>query len=282
MTTIAYSPVNIQTSAQSVPSIPAWFGEITVMAHYLQHQGVLAAIEEQVRFARRRFGRYEVIDFVAVLFGYAASSERTLEGFYERMEPWADTFMALFGRDRLPARSTLSCFLAALDQAAVESLRSLILKDLLARPLVKEEHPGGLWDRQGNHFLVFDVDGTREAARQRALPKTADRPVPQRRLRPLCAPGYTGRKRGEIVRTRTTVLQAHTHQWIATFGNPGNGGSTGPSCVGQSRPSKATSRRTTTPRCVPCCAWMGNMAREPSSPTWQDWPMSCVAKTIRS
>ncbi len=223
MTTIAYSPVNIQTSAQSVPSIPAWFGEITVMAHYLQRQGVLAVIEEQVRFARRRFGRYEVIDFITVLFGYAASSERTLEGFYERMELWADTFMALFGRDRLPARSTLSRFLAALDQAAIESLRSLFLKDLLARPLVKEEHPGGLWDRQGNHFLVFDVDGTREAARQRALPKTADRPAPQRRLRPLCAPGYTGRKRGEIVRTRTTVLQAHTHQWLATFGNAGNG-----------------------------------------------------------
>jgi hypothetical protein len=27
MTTIAYSPVNIQTSAQSVPAIPNWFGE---------------------------------------------------------------------------------------------------------------------------------------------------------------------------------------------------------------------------------------------------------------
>jgi hypothetical protein len=27
-------------------------------------------------------------------------------------------------------------------------------------------------------------------------------------LRPLCAPGYTGRKRGEIVRTRTTVWAA--------------------------------------------------------------------------
>ena len=75
MTTIAYSPVKIQTSAQSVPSIPAWYGEITLMAHYLQRQGVLAAIEEQVRFARRRFGRYEVIDFVAVLFGYTISGE---------------------------------------------------------------------------------------------------------------------------------------------------------------------------------------------------------------
>ena len=104
MTTIAYSSVNIQTSAPSVPLIPAWFGEITLIVHHLQRQGVLAAIEEQVHFARRRFGRYEVIDFVAVLLGYAVSSERTLEAFYERIQPWATPFMALFGRDRLPVR----------------------------------------------------------------------------------------------------------------------------------------------------------------------------------
>src|SRR6266700_7894 len=187
MTTIAYSSVNIQTSVQSVPSIPDWFGEITLMAHHLQQQGVLAAIEEQVHFARRRFGLYEVIDFVALLFGYAISGERTLETFYECLQPWADPFMALFGRDRLPARATLSRFLAALDQTAVESLRTLFLKDLLSRALVTEGQPD-----------------------------------PQRRLRPLCAPGYTGRKRGEVVRSRTTVLQAHTHQFLGTFGNPGN------------------------------------------------------------
>jgi hypothetical protein len=167
---------------------------------------VLTAIEEQVRFARRRFGRYEVIDFLAVLLGYAISGERTLEAFYERIEPWASAFMALFGRDRLPARATLSRFLASLDQAAVEALRTLFLQDLLARPFVKEEQPGGLWDRQGNHFLVFDIDGTREAARQRALPNTQDRPAPKRRLRPLCAPGYTGRKRGEVVRVLISTL----------------------------------------------------------------------------
>lgn len=223
MTSIAYSPVNIQASAQSVPSTPCWFGEVTLIAHFLTRQGVLAAIENQVRFARRRFGHYEVIDFLAVLVGYAISGERTLEAFYEQLLPWASAFMALFGRERLPARSTLSRFLASLDQAAVEALRTLLLHDLLARRVVEEEQPGGLWDRGGTHWLVFEVDGTREAARQRALPQTPDRPTAQRRLRPLCAPGYTGRKRGEVVRTRTTVLQAHTHQWLATFGNPGNG-----------------------------------------------------------
>jgi len=42
-------------------------------------------------------------------------------------------------------------------------------------------------------------------------------------LRPLCAPGYTGRKRGEIVRTRTVVAQAHSYQGLGSFGNRGNG-----------------------------------------------------------
>jgi hypothetical protein len=138
-------------------------------------------------------GAYAVIDFVVVLFGYAISGERTLQAFYEDLHPYASVFMALFGREHLPARSTLSRFLAALTPEPIEALRTLFLHDLLARPLMKEEQSGGLWDRQGNHFLVFDVDGTREAARQRARPQTADRPAPSRRLRPLCAPGYTGR-----------------------------------------------------------------------------------------
>jgi hypothetical protein len=211
MTSITYAAVNIQASAHSAPAPPNWFGEVTLLAYHLQRQGALAAIADQVRFARRRFGHDDVIDFVAVLIGYAVSAERTLEAFYERLLPWASAFMALFGRDRLPARSTLSRFLTALDQATVEALRTLFLHDLLVRPLVAVAPPGGLWDRQGNHFLVFDVDGTREAARQRALPQTPDRPAPARRLRPLCAPGYLGRKRGEVVRTRTTVLQMHTH-----------------------------------------------------------------------
>jgi hypothetical protein len=223
MTSIADSSVTIQTSAQSVLVPPAWFGEVALLTHHLRTQGILTTIAEQVRFARRRFGHFEVLDFVAVLFGYANSGERTLQAFYERLRPWASAFMAFFGRERLPSRSALSRFLAALTGEPVEALRACFLADLLARRLGKEEPQAGLWDRAGRQWLVFDVDGTREAARQRALPNTPDRPAAQRRLRPLCAPGYLGRKRGEVVRTRTTILQAHTFQWLGTFGNPGNG-----------------------------------------------------------
>ena len=223
MDSIADGSIIVQASSQSVPSTPPWFGEVALIVQDLRRHEILSAIAERVRFARRRFGQYEVIDFVAVLFGYAISGERTLEAFYQHLSPFASAFMALFGRERLPARSTLSRFLAALPAEPVEALRSLFLSDLLACPLEPQEQPAGLWDRTGRCWQVFDIDGTREAARQRALPQTPDLPAPQRRLRPLCAPGYTGRKRGEVVRSRTTVLQAHTHQWLGSFGGPGNG-----------------------------------------------------------
>jgi hypothetical protein len=48
-------------------------------------------------------------------------------------------------------------------------------------------------------------------------------PPPRRRLDAVCAHGYTGRKRGEVVRTRTMALQMHTCQWIGTYAGKSNG-----------------------------------------------------------
>ena len=216
------SSVQLHTSSEPIPTVPAWFGEVALIAHTCTRLGLLTEISERVRFARKRFGTFEVLDFVVVLLGYAISGEPTLAAYYERLQPFATPFMALFGRQQLPHRSTLSRFLAALDQASVEALRSVFLQDALARP-GPAEGVGGLWDRQGHRWIVFDLDGTRQAARQRALPQGPDLPPPQRRLQGVCAPGYSGRKRGEVVRTRTTLLQAHTHQWLGTFGKAGNG-----------------------------------------------------------
>src|SRR5207248_8546964 len=70
--------------------LPSWFGEVALMAAHLRKQNVLPKIDEGVRFARRRFGHYEVIDFLAVLFGYAISGERTLEAFYTTLQPFAE------------------------------------------------------------------------------------------------------------------------------------------------------------------------------------------------
>lgn len=214
--------VQIQVDPTNSPSLPSWFGEVAVVAHALQRFGVLKAMEERVRFVRARMGKYELMDFVAMLVGYAVSGERTLRAFCARVQPFASAFMALFGRADFPDPATLSRYLAVLDQPCVEALRTLFLEDLLARSPFGTP-PGGLWDRQGVQWLLIDMDGTKQAARQRALPATPDLPPAHRRFDQVCAPGHLGRKRGEVVRTRTTILQAHTHQWLGTFGNPGNG-----------------------------------------------------------
>src|SRR5712692_5610902 len=219
---MTHPSVTIQVAPESVPSIPSWMGEVAAVAHVLTHVGVLNAIQDHVQFARRRFGQYDTIDFVVVLLGYAISGEPTLQSFYERLAPFAEVFLALFDRHHLPSRSALSRFLASLDQATVEALRTQFLEDLLKRTSPFPT-PGGLWDRFNQQSVVVDVDGTREAARQRALPQLPSLPAPHRRFDQVCAPGYKGRKRGEVVRTRTTLLQAHTHQFLGTFGGPGNG-----------------------------------------------------------
>ena len=63
MTSIIDGSVCIQTSSASVPATPSWFGEVVLLTTHLRKHGVFHKIIEQVRFARRRFGRYEVIDW---------------------------------------------------------------------------------------------------------------------------------------------------------------------------------------------------------------------------
>src|SRR5258707_4655697 len=162
------------------------------------------------------------MDFLAVLIGYAISGERTLADFFERVSPVGTAFMPLLGRANLPHRSSLSRFLADVDRPCLQAFRRLFEQSSFAEGWTRETI-GGIWDRQGRRYMVFDVDATRQAARQRALPCPPALPAARRRLDAVCAPGYRGRKRGEVVRTRTTALQMHKRQWVGTYGGRGNG-----------------------------------------------------------
>ena len=219
---ISNSCIEIQTSPVDHPSVPAWFAEVVIIAQHLATKGVLDAFVHEIPLVRGRFGRYELLDYVALLLGYAISGERTLADFFERLAPFEEAFMALFGRSALPHRSSLSRFLAAVDRPCEDAFRALFQKQAFTDGWTAERI-GGLWDRQGQRCIVFDVDATRQAARQRALPCTPAWPPARRRFEKVCAPGYKGRKRGEVVRTRTAVLQMHTRQWLGTFGGAGNG-----------------------------------------------------------
>lgn len=222
MGTVPHPCVDLHTTPAPQPSIPPWFAEIVLIAGYLRSHGLLDALSAQVRLVRGRFGRYEALDFLVLLFGYAISGEQTLQAFFDRLHPFAGPFMALFERGTVPHRSTLSRFLAAVDSSCLHALRAVFAASSFVWGWTQETI-GGLWDRLGQRYLVFDIDGTREAARQRKIPVSTELPQAKRRLDALCGPGYVGHRRGEVVRTRTTVLQMHTRQWLGSFGGRGNG-----------------------------------------------------------
>ncbi len=214
--------VSIHTSAQPQRTAPPWLAEAVLILQVARDSALLSKMQQTVRVPRGRMGTFEGCDFFLVLLVYALSGELTLLALYAAMAPSVALLAALWSRKHLPARCTLSRFLSAVAVPATEALRELLFEDLLVHGL-SGERVGGLVDRSGARHVVIDVDGTRQAARQRQLVSDDQHPPVRRRLSPLCEPGYPGRKRGEVVRTRTTVQQAHTHEWLGTFGAAGNG-----------------------------------------------------------
>ena len=132
--------------------------------------------------------------------------------------------MALFGRDRLPVRSTLSRFLAALTSEPVDTLRSLFLDDLRETARSRKKSKRVVWriERETRGWSLIALARARQpeslrCPRQKRCPRLFGgwmTSVP---------PFYTGRKRGQVVRTRTVISQAHSFQWLGSFGNRGNG-----------------------------------------------------------
>lgn len=76
--------------------------------------------------------------------------------------------MTVWQRQQCPVASTLSRFLGDIDSTALEQLRTLFEGDTM-RHGFDPERSGGMVDRAGEHFWVFDVDGTHQAVRQRTL-----------------------------------------------------------------------------------------------------------------
>ena len=85
MDSITDGSIIVQAFSQTVPSTPPWFGEVALIVQYLCKHEILSSIAKRVRFARRRFGQYEVIDFLAVLFGYALRYGIVCQGVRERI-----------------------------------------------------------------------------------------------------------------------------------------------------------------------------------------------------
>jgi hypothetical protein len=115
--------VTLDASVCSDRQPPPWFAEALVLLRHLGRQGFWKKLES-VQVARQ-CKDFEICDFVIVLVAYAVSNEKGLRAFYAAVAPVAAVLMAVCGRDRMPSPSALSQFLAAVEDEAIESLRTL-------------------------------------------------------------------------------------------------------------------------------------------------------------
>jgi hypothetical protein len=124
LTTIAPPCLEVHTSEQAAPSVPPWFAETLIIAEYRRTHGRLEARTTQVRLVRGRVGHSEVIDFLALWFGYALSGERTVPAYCQRLAPVAAPFMALFARGDLSPPSRHAQPLSGCRRRAVRGSRA--------------------------------------------------------------------------------------------------------------------------------------------------------------
>ena len=102
---------------------PPWWAQVVKMASTWAVPALLA-----VHMERGRAGLYELVDFLLLLLGSAASGERSLTSFCQAVEPVQQEFTALWGRNTLPDASTLSRALEAAQSEPVNAVRSLFFR----------------------------------------------------------------------------------------------------------------------------------------------------------
>jgi len=128
-------------------------------------------------------------------------------------------------------------------------------------------------DRAGQIWIVFDIDGPREAARQRALPQTAELPAALRRLRRASVRLATGAAsvgkssgREQRYRRRTGISGSAVS---ATEGM----GCTARNCARPSLPLIAIFARLNFHQSARCCGSTASMEPERCSLIWLGSPL---------
>ncbi len=183
--------IELTSIPEANPVTPAWLGEVLLLGEYWRATGLLERLQQQVKVSRGRMGQYEVCDFVLVLLAYAVSGVTTLKEFFAQLKSVESVVMSIWQRQQCPVASTLSRFLSMIESPAVEMLRTLFEADLLEHGFARDQS-GGLMDRSGERFWVFDVDGTHQVARQRAVTQQADYPAVRRRSQAAVSPVWLG------------------------------------------------------------------------------------------
>lgn len=202
--------------------IPDWASTGVVIIEWLQARGLWQ--EATARLKIQREGGYAGIDALLFLVFYFSSGLRVgVKEFSEETRRHHTQLAAVGDRNRLPTQASMSRVLAAVEAEQAQTFGSWLLQTAPdVGPVLN--HPSVLTrDAVGEGWHVFDWDPTVTTLRHRALPVLEGTPDGRRRSESLAAPGYPGRKRGDVQFSRATLQHAGSGLWLGIEMAPGNG-----------------------------------------------------------
>lgn len=202
--------------------LPDWASEGVALIADLERRGFLGPLAERLRI--RREGGYCGIDvFVFLLYFFSSRLGVGIKTWWYRARVCKVALAALAGRTNLASSTSVARALDAVDAESMRAQYRWMLFDVAgAEPVLR--HPSVLSrDATGRGWQVFDFDGTVHAIRHRALPEGDDLPEGHRRSELMSAPGYTGRKRGDVQVYRATLQHSGSGLWLYASMAPGNG-----------------------------------------------------------
>ncbi len=202
--------------------IPDVLTEGAALLTDLRQRGILETAGERLMI--RRQGGYCALDvWVLLLVFFTAGASRGVRTLWEVLGPHAQQLAGVAGRRRLASPASVSRALAAVELELLRGASTWLLAGVSEVDEVLHHPAVQTYDTRGDGWHVFDLDPTVTTLRQRALPVNEDLPEPRRRSENTGAPGYSGRKRGDIQFRRVTVQHAGSGVWVHAHLSPGNG-----------------------------------------------------------
>lgn len=113
----------LETTSAQERTPPPWFAQLVVIARWFELRGMLEQINEALHLMRRVDATAAldvVLPMLAALVGQSSISSAV-----DALEPVREPLPSLWERKRLPSRSAISRFLAALTAPALNRMHSL-------------------------------------------------------------------------------------------------------------------------------------------------------------
>lgn len=213
------------TTVTDPRKLPAWASPYALAVRALDAAGLLGQATERIRFSRQGgFHPFDVAMFLLCLFltkagGAKRSGQRSFSGL---CSGWRSALAALAGREQWATQSSVSRCLHSAGRCDLVALARWLLGEGSALgPLLR--HPASQYrDAEGRAHLVLDYDPTVIALRKRGLPHGPDLPEPIARATAMAAPGYKGRKRGEVQIAAHMLGHSGTGTWCHVEYEAGN------------------------------------------------------------